>query len=173
MIRTTLFALLAGTALAGATFAQTATDPDRPNPVLRFDQNGDGQITREEAQAISANPMARADTNGDGSLSRAEAVAAATQRAEQMFDRFDEDGDGQIALDDLPRPHGGRGHHDARGDEDHHGGEHGRMRDHAARGPDRLERLFERFDANDDVTLSADEIAEIPSHAPRRDGDRG
>ncbi|WP_375260349.1 EF-hand domain-containing protein [Palleronia sp.] len=155
MIRTAVFALMAGTVMAGATFAQNAPGVrgnERPHPILHLDQNGDGQISREEAQAMGQNPMARADANGDGTVSRDEviqaaverATARATQRAGAMFDRFDEDGNGEIAVENLPEP---RGHHGDRGE--------------------RVEQLFGRFDANGDGTLSADEIADIPPMGPR------
>lgn len=156
MIRTAIFALVAGTVMAGATFAQNAPQDgavdERPSPILHLDQNDDGQVSREEAQAMGHNTMARADTNGDGTVSREEVIQAAvdrateraTQRAGAMFDRFDEDGNGEIAIENLPEP---RGHHGDR--------------------TERVEQLFERFDANGDGTLSADEISEIPSMRPR------
>lgn len=140
MIRTAIFALLAGTVMAGATFAQDAP----ANPILRLDQNDDGQISREEMQAMGQNPMARADANGDGTVSRDEVVSAAverateraTERAGAMFDRFDEDNNGEIAVENLPQPRGAHG--------------------------DRAEQLFDRFDADGDGTLSAEEISQIP-----------
>ncbi|QFU09742.1 EF hand [Rhodobacteraceae bacterium THAF1] len=157
MIRTTLLALLAGTTLTTTAIAQDTTpQAERPHPILRLDTNGDGQVSLEEAQAAPANPMAMADSNGDGTLTRDEVIAAATERATQratdragqMFDRFDEDGDGQIAIDNLPQPRGNRG--------------------------DRIERMFERADANDDGVLDAEEIADLPEHGKRgHDGKRG
>ena len=153
MIRTAIFALVAGTVTAGATFAQNApevAEGNKPlNPILRLDQDGDGQISRQEAQVMGQNPMARADANGDGTVSREEvirlaverATERATRRAGDTFDRFDEDGNGEIATENLPEPRG------------HHG--------------DRAGQLFERFDANDDGTLSADEISEIAAMGPR------
>lgn len=150
MIRTAFFALMAGTVMAGATFAQNATPPaERANPILRLDQNDDGQISREEAQVMGQNPMARADANGDGTVSRDEVIAAAVERATRrateqagaMFDRFDEDNNGEIAVENLPEPRG------------HHG--------------DWFEQLFDRFDADGDGTLSAEEVSQIPPVGPR------
>ncbi|SFH09635.1 Ca2+-binding protein, EF-hand superfamily [Palleronia marisminoris] len=144
MIRTAIFALMAGTVMAGATFAQNASATNqgtqRPHPILRLDQNDDGQISREEMQAMGQNPMARADANGDGTVSRDEVISAAveraTERAGAMFDRFDEDNNGEIAVVNLPQPRGAHG--------------------------DRAEQLFDRFDADGDGTLSAEEISQIP-----------
>ena len=149
MIRTAIFALMAGTVMAGATFAQNAPasnqDAERPNPILRLDQNDDGQISREELQAMGQNPMARADTNGDGTVSRDEVISAAveraTERAGAMFDHFDEDNNGEIAVENLPEP--------------------------PRRHGDRVEQLFEKFDENDDGTLSAEEMSQIPSMGQR------
>lgn len=160
MIRNTIFALLAGTVLAGASFAQDTAPagdagPERPSPVLRLDADGDGQVTLQEAQtAMRANPLARADADGDGTVTRQEAVAmAATEasdrasdRAGAMFDRLDEDGNGRIAVDDLPQPRGDRG--------------------------DRVERMFARADADGDGVLTAEEIADMPDR-PMRDGRGG
>ena len=155
MIRTTIFALLAGTVMATATFAQDATPPagdtpERPHPILQFDADGDGQVTLQEAQAAAReNPLARADADGDGTVTRDEAIAMAVERASArasdrtgaMFDRLDEDSNGEIAVENLPQPRGDRG--------------------------DRVEKMFERADANEDGVLSADEIAELPAKMMR------
>ena len=150
MIRTTLFALLAGTTLTTGAIAQDTAQAERPHPILRLDANDDGQISLEEAQAAQANPMAMADSDGDGTLTRAEVIAAATERAIEragtMFDRLDEDSDGEVAISSLPEPRGNRG--------------------------ERIERMFERADANDDGVLDAEEIADLPKR-DKRDGKRG
>ena len=153
MIRTTIFALLAGTAMAGASFAQQADTPRPASPITQFDTDGDGRISRAEAEAMGRNPMAMADANGDGIVTRDEVVAAAvaraTDRAEaragRMFDRFDEDANGEIAVDNLPGPRGDRG--------------------------DRIARMFERADTDSDGFLSEDEIADMPRHG--MDGHHG
>ena len=63
-------------------------------------------------------------TNGDGGISAEEMIAAAGQRAEdraaQMIERFDENGDGILQLEEMPQ-----------------------------RGEDRAGRMFERVDADD------------------------
>ena len=165
MIRTTLFALLAGTVMAGATFAQDQNAPempapdaqqsapeagenaprdrkergDRPNPILRLDADGDGQVTLDEARAGMKSPMAAADADGDGTLTREEMVSAAvghaTSRAEAAFDRLDQDSDGEVAVDELP--------------------------DRGDRAGKRMEAMFERADADSDGVLSAEEIEEM------------
>ena len=77
-------------------------------------------------------------------------AAAATGRAERrvgtLFDRFDEDGDGRIALADIPAPRGDR--------------------------INRLTRGFERFDTNGDGVLSTQEIDALPKRGDRNRGER-
>ena len=149
MFRITTAGLVALTCLAGAAAAQQDTPPQgaeaRPHPILRMDADNDGQVTLDEALA---SPLAGADADGDGVVSREEfvahAVARATTRANAMFDRMDQAGEGRIALDALPQ----RERHEAR-----------------------IRRMFERADADGDGVLSAEEIAALPE--PGRGGPRG
>ena len=70
-----------------------------------IDANGDGQITVEELRAFHAknrgghNPLKRLDTDGDGKISRAEAQAA--PRLAQNFDAIDTNHDGFLTKEEL------------------------------------------------------------------------
>ena len=169
MIRTTIFALLAGTAMATVTFAQQAADttapemsseatapettrgeaqtPQRRNRLMRLDTDGNGEISREEAEAAMQNPMAAADLNGDGTITREEAVgfatAQATERANAMFDRMSDGGEG-VSVADLPQ----------------------------RRGPD-MGRMFERLDTDGNGSISAEEMQAMRGERRGEGRDRG
>ena len=103
----------------------------------------------EELQAQGEARFASIDTNGDGGLSAEELIAAAEGRAEdraaRMLERLDENGDGILQMDEMPR-----------------------------RGGDRAERMFDRVDANDDGVISQEEFetAKERHGERRRDGSR-
>jgi Ca2+-binding EF-hand superfamily protein len=83
---------------------------DAPKVLAKFDKNGDGKIEKEELLAQAPRPqgapggapggpgeafaarLKEADKNGDGKLSKEEAP----ERLQQVFDRIDANGDGQI-----------------------------------------------------------------------------
>lgn len=131
-------ALLAGTAAV----AQDTRAPDggpRGGMIGMLDQDGDGQIAREEAEAAARARFAETNANGDGAVSQEEFVARAQARAAEraagMFGRIDGDGDGRIAAADLPGP-----------------------------STDRILRMFDRMDADGDGTVTAEEIAATDHH---------
>lgn len=75
---------------------------------VRLDANGDGAVTAEEMTAFHGGKGARmgkgphggkADANNDGQITSAEWQ----QAGDAMFARLDENGDGKIAGDELPR----------------------------------------------------------------------
>ncbi len=74
-----------------------------------LDKNGDGRLTKEEFAMRTTEAFAGHDTNGDGFLSADELAAAIIsemgQRANHlagfMLRKLDDDGDGQIALDEI------------------------------------------------------------------------
>ncbi|MEO0816930.1 MAG: calcium-binding protein [Pseudomonadota bacterium] len=74
-----------------------------------LDTNGDGNISRDEAEAARQAMFAQADANGDGSITEAEFTAAAEARAEERranrqgraFGRADANGDGVLTLDET------------------------------------------------------------------------
>jgi Ca2+-binding EF-hand superfamily protein len=94
-----------------------------------LDKNGDGLISRDEAQAAPrlAKHFDEIDTNKDGFLSKDELAAARTKMKDAIFARIDTDADGRIS------------------------------RDEAARFP-RLARHFDQIDANKDGYLTKEEL---------------
>lgn len=94
--------LLAATALmtAGlaAAAAVSAAEAGRGKGMFdRIDRNGDGSISRDEAQAARAAHFARLDANGDGSITVEEFQAQANSR----FSRMDLDNDGQVTREEA------------------------------------------------------------------------
>ncbi len=87
---------LAAMAAAGAAYAQPGM---RPNP----DTDGNGVVTRAEAQAHAGQMFAMMDANKDGKLDQADRAA---HRA-QMFDRMDADHDGKITRAEFDAMHQG------------------------------------------------------------------
>lgn len=91
--------------------------------LLTLDENGDGQLTRDELRPPPplppgdekpGNPIMRLDTDGDGLVSLAEFSA----KSQEMFKKIDTNGDGSISADEAaaappppmgPRGPGGRG----------------------------------------------------------------
>jgi Ca2+-binding EF-hand superfamily protein len=78
-----------------------------------LDANGDGAISSEEL-AAAADALKKLDRDGDGQLTRRELMGAAGERpatrpappnaeqARERFNRFDKNGDGKLAQDELP-----------------------------------------------------------------------
>lgn len=104
---------LASATLVGALIATPllAMGPGGGHPAMSFeelDANADGQISAEEFQNARTARFATADSNGDGLMSRDEIVAAiqarAGDQADRMIKRFDANGDGSVALDEMPKP---------------------------------------------------------------------
>lgn len=98
----------------------------------RLDVDGDGRISKAEADERRAAGFARMDANGDGAVTREEQEAAReerrenrAERAERRFSNLDADGDDRITRSEF----------DAQGDE-----------------------RFAAADANGDGFLSMDEI---------------
>lgn len=101
--------------------------------IERLDRDGDGYISRDEADAFRGGRFEEMDLDGDGTVSRGEMLERVRRRVEDefgrrfdgldtdgdgridrneyrrrddSFDRLDRDGDGMISLDELRR--GGR-----------------------------------------------------------------
>lgn len=124
-----------------------------------LDANGDGAVTTDEInaamQARADARFAEMDTDGDGALSAEELVAQAdADRAARMAERIaghiekaDTNGDGLLQPDEVGA----------------------RSEDRSGPG---AERMFERFDADDNGSLSAEEFAQALERMAER-GDRG
>ena len=154
-------AIAAGITLAASAHAREGQGPRMEMPAFEdLDLNNDGEVTAEEIQgamqALGAARFAEADTNGDGALSSEEMVARAegaqqermARRIAERIEKADTNGDGLLQADEM-----------AALAEDRRGG----------RGPD---RMFNRFDADENGSLSADEFAEAQTRMENR-GDRG
>jgi Ca2+-binding EF-hand superfamily protein len=114
-LRKSAFVPLAVAAFGFASLPLIASaDQNRPrhNPGERMealDTNGDGDISREEVDAVRAERFAATDTDGDGLISAEEFSAAAEarevqQRAERhaaIFEHLDTDGDGTLSNGEL------------------------------------------------------------------------
>jgi Ca2+-binding EF-hand superfamily protein len=142
--------LLTGVVLAAGA-AQAADHRERPD-FATLDMNSDGSVSLEELQSRGQARFATADANNDGGLSAEELIAAAgdraSDRAANMIERHDENGDGVLQMDEMPRRGGG----------------------------DRAERMFERADADGDGALSQEEFETAKERRGERGGgkrDRG
>jgi hypothetical protein len=145
MKKLTMIALsvsLTATAFAGAAYGEQAARPTR-------DADGNGVLTRAEAQSHAAAMFARMDVNKDGKLDQGDRAA----RREAAFDRIDSDKNGQISRSEFATPRqrgpeagtpgargeGGRHFHGGWGGRGHHGGSEGRGHrggmGHGAMGP--------------------------------------
>lgn len=116
----------------------------------RFDSDGDGQVSREDLDGLAESRFSEADANSDGFLSEEELRASAekrmSERAERMsarmLERLDENGDGQISLEEMSEK-GNRG-----------------------------ERFFERADADGDGVVTRTEFLEMEPRKGRPFGQK-
>ena len=152
---------LAATAVAGTAYAEQAVRAKR-------DADGNGVVTRAEAQTHSATRFARMDANKDGKLDQADREARRSTR----FDRLDADKNGQLSRAEFSawpqrgagaEAEGGKRHR--WGGRRHHGGMMmGRMADANKDGAvtqaeftaAALQR-FDRTDANKDGQVTREE----------------
>lgn len=115
--------------------------------LAEIDTNGDGEISRQEADARRAADFAAADTDASGGLSPDEAEAwrearmaeRKARRAAARFDRADADGDGVIGPDEFDR---------------------------------RQEEMFNRMDADEDGAITQAEIEDGLREMGRKHGKR-
>ena len=161
--------ILVTTIAAGLTLAATAEAREGERgarmemPTFeQLDLNSDGGVTLQEVEAAMATlaqtRFDEADTNGDGGLSveemtakaQADAAERATQRAERRLENADTNGDGLLQADELTAQMEERG---------------------GRRGPN-TERMFERVDADDNGSVSAEEYEEARAKMAER-GERG
>lgn len=108
--------LLAALGIASAAAVAVAAPEGHGMARLKAaDTNGDGLISKAEAQAALPRLYAhfdQIDTNHDGQISPEELRAAHEQRKNAMFDRMDANHDGVISRDEFNAFHAG--HHGKR-----------------------------------------------------------
>ncbi|GEM_PF-1194206 len=166
----TVGAIAAGFTLSAVVPAMSVGNGGGERPVIEFnavDQDGNGEITQEEFTAFhavrKAERFAMTDTNSDGLLSAEEIEQAASERAAQrsarMIERFDENDDGMLSMDELPE--GGEGRRGKRGGHGQ-GGQSGNR-----------QGFIERFDADGNGTISSTEFEAAKQHMQSRRGGRG
>ncbi|WP_300029058.1 calcium-binding protein [uncultured Roseobacter sp.] len=111
-----------------------------------LDTDGDGQITRAEADALRIAHMSEADTDGDGFLSQAEIEARGAERmrdrSARMIERLDADKDGKLSMEELTSS-------------------------------ERADRRFERADKNGDGVVSKEEFEEARANFRGRHKGKG
>ncbi len=102
-MKPTTFALSAIVAAVVLTFGTppALARPGAGGPLAAFDPDGDGAITRAEAEAQRLARFLRFDSNGDGSVTQAEMELVRQARHERRqgraFARLDTDGDGALS----------------------------------------------------------------------------
>ncbi len=134
---------LCAVALAGTVAVAKQRSGHGGEPILfeQLDENGDGQITRDEMEAMRAIGFARADADGDGTISleemQAHGAERARERAERVMERLDSNADGVLSSDELPSD-------------------------------DRASRRFDRVDTNDDGTISKAEFEAAKDRMAKR-----
>jgi hypothetical protein len=112
----TMLSLLAAIGIASAAAVAVAA-PDGQGHMSRLkaaDTNGDGLISKAEAQAALprlAKHFDQIDANKDGQISPDELKAARQNMKNAMFDRIDANHDGVISRDEFNAAHAGGHHH--------------------------------------------------------------
>ncbi|MGB7412084.1 MAG: hypothetical protein WA910_13130 [Sphingopyxis granuli] len=86
------FLTLGAALIAGPVLAAPAGGPRAMG-----DADGNGVLTRAEAQAHAAQMFAKLDANGDGKLDAADRAAARAAMQAKMFERLDANKDGSIS----------------------------------------------------------------------------
>lgn len=126
---------------AGAAMAQKPGGMHRaPISFEQTDQDGNGEISKEEFAARHKARFDEADANSDGSLDREEMLLQGQKRIEERVDalieRFDENGDGVLSQDEMPKP----------------------------RDSKRADKFFDRIDKDENGSISKAEYEEAQEH---------
>lgn len=149
------FTIAAGAAAlamgATALFAQPA-----PAQRAKLDTDGNGQVTRAEAQAAANAAWTRMDANRDGKLDAADRAARQSAR----FDRIDADKNGAISRAEFEAMHQNRGMKRAgmAGHEGHKMGPGHKMGGGKGRGGHGLMAMGKMADTNNDGAVSRAEF---------------
>jgi len=111
-MKTPIYAIAFAALLAGHAMADDRPRSDSPHDVMRADKDGDGKVSRAEANAASSDRanawFDKLDLNKDGYITSDEMRQARETRRGEMRGKFDEhfkaadtNGDGQLSLDEV------------------------------------------------------------------------
>lgn len=155
MKKITLGLSLAALVAGGAAYADH--HGQRPD----MDTDGNGVVTRAEAQAHAGTMFAKMDANGDGKLDETDRAARKEERRTKMFEALDADSNGQISRSEFMAGN-------MRGGPDGDGGKHHRMGKRGGHG-----KMMEMADANKDGAISKAEFtAGAMQHFDRMDANK-
>lgn len=127
--------------------------------IAEMDTDGDGSVTKAEAQAFRDARFAEADADADGAITPKE-MAAAFQL--MRFKHLDKNGDGAITEEEFMTSNMGSGRGNKRFwrmDQD------GSGRIEAAEMATITDHMFSRMDRNDDGIISAEELQSKHDHS--------
>lgn len=122
------------------------------DPLRRMDLDGNGEVTRDEAQRWRDQQFDRLDANSDGRLTPDEGMPGQGPRG---LGALDKDGDGAISSDEFSGDASLVDRHDTDGD--------GRLRPGdlpAGPTPERAKERFDRLDANHDGVVTREEVVD-------------
>ena len=111
-MKTPIYALALAAMLGGHAMAGDSPRSDAPHDTMRADTDGDGRVSRAEAETASSKKSTewfdKLDTNKDGYVTQDEISQARATRRADMKARFDErfqeadmNQDGQLSLDEV------------------------------------------------------------------------
>ena len=111
-MKTPIYALALAAMLGGPAMAGDSPRSDAPHDTMRADTDGDGRVSRAEAEAAGSKKSTewfdKLDTNKDGYVTQDEiSQARATRRADmqarfnERFQEADANQDGQLSLDEV------------------------------------------------------------------------
>ena len=133
--------VLSAVAVTGTSVLAKGGRDHQPASFEELDTNGDGQVTQAEILAHRQAKFTSADADGDGQISLEEMQAAAqvkaNERVSKMFERLDENQDGFLSDDELPKPR-------------------------------RASKMFERIDTDGSGAISEQEYADAKDRMDRK-----
>lgn len=102
--RITLGLSVAALAIGGMAYAQSDAAPN--HGMHLGDADGNGVVTRAEAQAAATAMFTRMDVNKDGKLDKADRAAGRAAMQDRMFEKLDTDKNGAISKSEFAAHHG-------------------------------------------------------------------